>query len=468
MKRILLLFSALMLSSITLWADRVEIDGIYYYINEGDKTAKVGQYHWSEPYSGSITIPDYIYYNSNNYSVTSIDNYAFYECNELTEITIGKNVTSIDSFAFVDCSALTKITIGKNVTSIDNSAFYSCSELTSIIWNAKEYASDSPFDDIRDQITTFTIGNEVEHIPAYLCSSMVNLTEITIPNSVTSIGDYAFNRCSGLTEIIIPNSVTSIGDEAFRDCSGIKEFIVSPNNQNYYSENGVLFNKDKTELIQCPATKLDTTYNIPNSVTSIGDRAFYECSGITEINIPNSVTSIGLYAFYGCSGLTEIIIPNSVTSIGEKAFRNCSGLTKITIGKNVTSIGENAFYGCHKLTKIIAYPTTVPTVDIAYSTFSNYNAYLYVPCEVYEKYDLDAEFGKFKYIKCIEDEIPSAVIENLAEANITIYNGLITVSDTSFSIYNLAGQNVTALNGFLQPGVYLVSVNDNIAKVMVK
>ena len=157
---------------------------------------------------------------------------------------------------------------------------------------------------------------------------------ITIPSeidgkSVTSIGAFAFDGCTGLTSITIPDSVTRIGDGAFSGCTGLTSINVASGNNYYSDNNGVLFNKKKTELIIYPEGKSQTSYTIPDSVTSIGRYAFYGCTGLTSITIPNSVTSIGDGAFLECTGLTSITIPNSVTSIGDEAFWDCTGLKDV-------------------------------------------------------------------------------------------------------------------------------------------
>ena len=180
------------------------------------------------------------------------------------------------------------------------------------------------------------------------------LTSIEIPNSVTSIGEGAFSGCRSLTSVVIPNSVTSIGDRAFNYCFNLTSVIVSENNQCYSSYNGDLYNKDKTTLINYAIGKSKTSpeFSIPYGVTSIGERAFYHCSGLTSVEIPNSVTSIGEDAFNGCSGLTSVVIGDSVTSIGERAFGSCYGLTSVVIGDSATSIGNYAFYCCYSLTSV--------------------------------------------------------------------------------------------------------------------
>ena len=183
-------------------------------------------------------------------------------------------------------------------------------------------------------------------------SFLKGIEYIEIPNTVTSIGNYAFFKCKNLTSVTIPNSVTSIGNYAFNRCSSLTSINVSENNKNYCSVDGVLFNKDKTQLIQYPIKKEGTSYKIPNSVTSISVYAFSECSKLTSITIPNSVTSIGSDAFSGCSGLTSITIPNTVTSIKSWTFSGCSSLTSITIPNSVTSIEPWSFPGCSSLISI--------------------------------------------------------------------------------------------------------------------
>ena len=277
---------------------------------------------------------------------------------------------------------------------------------------------------ISSGLTSVTIGNSVKSIGNYAFYECRGLTSVNIPNSVTSIGNYAFYKCYNLTSVTIGNSVTSIGNSAFGDISYLKKVIVPDiaawcgiefgnDLANPLSRAHHLYSDETTEItnliIPNSVTSIGnyafyscsglTSVTIPNSVTSIGSRAFYYCSGlkkvivpdiaawcgisfynsdsnplyyakhlysdetteITNLIIPNSVTSIGSYTFYGCSGPTSITIPNSVTSIGEYAFYNCSGLTSVTIPNSVTSIGNYAFNGCSGLTSVTI-PNSVTSI----------------------------------------------------------------------------------------------------------
>ena len=357
-----------------------EVDGIYYRITSSSSPYTVEAtyrgryyYYYSNEYTGSVTIPESVTYNSTTYSVTSIGEWAFYDCYGLTSVTIPNSVTSIGGSAFSGCSSLTSVSIPNSVTSIGNSAFHGTA------W----------YDNQPDGLVY------VGKVAYKYKGTMPEGTSIVLEEGTVGIAGSTFSGCSGLTSIIIPNSVTSIGAGVFSSCSGLETIVVNSGNTVYDSREGcnaIIETASNTLIAGCKNTI------IPNNVTSIGNSAFVSCSGLTSVTIPNSVTSIGEGAFYYCSGLTSVTIPNSVNSIGENAFRMCDGLKKaefasieslcgisfadhnanplsyahhlyidgsevtdLVIPNSVTSISSYAFDGCSGLTSITI-PNSVTSI----------------------------------------------------------------------------------------------------------
>ena len=232
--------------------------------------------------------------------------------------------------------------------------------------------------------------------------SYQNLTSITIPAkirdngdvyTVTNINSWVFHYCENLVNIEIPSTITEINlwTLSYRNMKKLTNITVASDNPSYSSAGGVLYNKNKTEILRVPAG-IKGHFEIPKSVTTIGKYAFCHCSGLTSITIPNTVTTIKDEAFYDCSNLTSIIIPESVTTIENKAFSGCFNLTNITIPNTVTTIGNDAFSYCSSLTNITI-PESVTTIgEYAFSNCSSLTS-ITIPNTV-------TSIGKYAFSNC--------------------------------------------------------------------
>ena len=349
-----------LLCSISVSAHDFEVEGIYYNITSStDMMVEVtyrGDYYSSylNEYSGAVTIPESVTYNGNTYSVTSIGDYAFYGCSGLTSVVIGNSVTSIGWYAFAYCSGLTSVEIPNSVTSIGWYAFEYCSGLTSVVIpNSVTSIGSYAFEDCSG-LTSVEIPNSVTSIGASAFSGCSGLTSVEIPNSVTSIRQLAFSGCSGLTSVVIPNSVTSIGECAFELCSGLTSVVI-PNSVTSIEHHAFLYCDSLTSIAVAEGNPTYDSRDNCNAIIETQTNTLIV--GCSETIIPNSVTSIGDYAFYFCYSLTSVEIPNSVTSIGDFAFCYCSSVTKLSCYAKVPpTCGLFVFYGIDQETCVLQVP----------------------------------------------------------------------------------------------------------------
>ena len=313
-------------------------------------------------------IPDTVYFNSKTYRVTGIA-----DIGNCTELKIGQYIDYIADEVFENVTSIS-ISPDNQSFAIDDGVLYS-KDHTSIIYIANK------------SVTSLVIDSRVQNVAFGLLKDFNSLIDLTIPfvgasendtenihfgyifgassysehykyvpsslktvvvTGGKNIGNDAFRNCNLIKSIILPDSVTNIGDNAFYGCSKLAIVTINENNSVYASQDGILYNKEKTQFVYIP-NALSGAITIPDGITSIDSSAFENRRSITSVTLPDSVTSIGDSAFSDCRSLTSIIIPDGVITIGERAFYYCNLLTSVIIPDSIRSIGDNAFSGYNKL-----------------------------------------------------------------------------------------------------------------------
>ncbi len=453
--------------------------------------------------SGSLVIPSSVTYNDRTYSVTCIGNSAFYNCDELTSVTISNSVARIGESAFSRCWGLMSVAIPNSVTSIGIHAF----ENTGWWSNQSEdicYLDNWCLGAIKGHRPTgsLTIREGSRGIADYAFSLGDGLNDVTIPESVMYIGNYAFFNCSSLSEITIPNSVKTIGEYAFCNCTGLTTLTIGSSVTNISKRafdncrhlTSVSYNGDVADWCRITFDSTDGTSNplwsahnlyinnelvtdliIPETITSVNPVAFYSAQCLTSVTIPNTVTTIGYYAFAGCNGISKLKIPNSVTSIDDGAFIGWTGLTLVAIGNSVERIGIYAFAQCNNLDTIYSFAINPPTIES--TTFNDsLSIPIIVPCGSAPAYNNAEHWNHFTNIQedCSdvdENEIVDLQIFPNPVSNILNISSSEEISE--IEIVNVMGQVVyrTEVNGNnavcdvedLKSGVYVVKIYGNAA-----
>ena len=275
-----------------------------------------------------------INYASNTYATeTSSPYYVLTNTPELADgvkLVIG-DITSISNYAFYNCANLTTVVIPDSVESIGDSSFENCTNLTTVnIPSSIETIGDSAFKN---------------------CGSLQN---ITISDGVTSIGKYVFESCSSLASITIPDSVETIGNNAFNKCTALKTVYYDGTIEQWcqFSFGTSSANPAWNEADLYIAGSLAKDITIPGDVENINAYAFYGCGSLTSVTLEDGITSIGKYAFTKCKNLNSVVAPDGLTTISQYAFNGCSSLASINIPDSVTTLGEGSFAGCSSLTSV--------------------------------------------------------------------------------------------------------------------
>lgn len=313
-------------------------------------------------------------------------NTAFYPIrHNVTSFVFGDSVRVIPPFLCYEMDNLTQLTLPANIDSIGRYAFDHCDNVSTINWNPRRCNNPesyiySPFYTFRDNVTSFTFGDSVRDIPAYLCHGMSNIHQLHIPSLVSNIGPYAFRYLNQLDTIWVDSANT------FYDSRNHCNALMQTQNDSLLVGCWKSVIPSNTRTIAPYAFRNVarlTDVVVPEGVTYIGREAFYGCADIDSLTLPTRLAHIQDYTFQDCSSMRYLRMPDSLQTVGLRAFSNCSSLPTLTLASTLTSIDDYAFTNCSGLLEIYCNPTTPPIITS--SSFDGSSCPIYVPCaELYE------------------------------------------------------------------------------------
>lgn len=368
--------------------------------------------------------------------ITSIGNYAFLECENLKSVTLPSGLISIGDRAFSGCISLTSLDLPSSLTTAGEMALAGCPQLTSLtlhsgLTNIKGnnlFGGNMFYNNLKD--VRYIIDSDLE---TYLQSNhpIINnircgikyylndqeITTLEIPSGITSIGDGVFLSSNSLTNLTLSSKVTSIGESAFRNCSNLKDVryyiyddlatYIQKGHPAFYVNCGIKYYWNNQEI---------TTLEIPSSVTSIGNNAFYGCNGLTSVDLPSSITKMGECVFYNCQNLSSVKLPSEITAISNSAFGECISLKNIELPAGITSIGDDAFVNCSNLQNINL-PSGITTIGTGAFWYCSNLTNVILPSAL-------ASIGAIAFANC----------SNLA--NVTLSSNITSIGYSAFSDCN--------------------------------
>lgn len=283
-------------------------------------------------------------------SLKKVGESAFRDCVEMTSLTTNNDELELGERTFENCAKLKDVNLSDGISELYGGVFNSCKALEYIRLPSKlNILGESSFADC-SSLKSIDIPEPVTKLDDMVFNGCLSLESVDLKDRLTKIGKYAFKDCKSLHTVHIPRSVQSIGSGPFRGCNNLEQIDVDPHNRFFKSLNGILFNKNKSELISYPPKLAHTKFAIPDSVAVIAPWAFCECVNLEEIEVPDSVCEIGEGAFYGCTHLQKIVLPESVVRIDDTAFHGCTELKLAVVPDSVTDFGWGVFSGCDDLT----------------------------------------------------------------------------------------------------------------------